>query len=235
MKILAIIPARAGSKRIKNKNIKNFGGKPLIEWTIDVAKINEQFCDILVSTNSEQVIEISRKKGVLAPWLRPEKLSDDMASSIDVVLHALNWYESNIQKVDAVMLLQPTSPFRTSKNINSAIELFEQNSMLGSLVSVSPSKSHPLWSCRLKNGFLVPYISDAKTVHRSQDLPESFVLNGSIYLCNPEYLRKNKVFFGPDTIPLIINSPKEGIDIDDEFDWKLAEHLFNEQINDGKT
>lgn len=235
MKTLAIIPARAGSKRIKNKNIRGLGGKPLVEWTIDVAKSSSLFCDILVSTDSEKVLEIAHRKEILAPWLRPAILSDDKASSIDVVLHALNWYESNIHKVDAVMLLQPTSPFRSNYNINLAIDLFQQRGRFGSLVSVSHSKTHPLWSYRLTNGFLAPYIPDTESVSRSQDLPEALTLNGSIYLSSPGYLRSEKTFIGKDTSPLLINSPMESLDIDDEFDWRLAEFLLGHRVNNAKA
>ena len=113
MKILALITARSGSKRIPDKNIKKLCGRPLINWSIDVAKDVEDICDILVSTDSPIIAEIANKAGALVPWLRPEDMAIDSASSVDVSLHALDWYQSEVGKVDGLILLQPTSPFRT--------------------------------------------------------------------------------------------------------------------------
>ena len=117
MKILVLILARGGSKRLPNKNILKLGKKHLINWSIDFAKKIPFVCDILVSTDSKKIGSIARKKGVLVPWLRPKRLSLDKTKSHEAALHAINWYENNIQKVDALMLLQPTSPFRRLKTI----------------------------------------------------------------------------------------------------------------------
>ena len=125
MKILVLILARGGSKRLPNKNILKLGKKHLINWSIDFAKKIPFVCDILVSTDSKKIGSIARKKGVLVPWLRPKRLSLDKTKSHEAALHAINWYENNIQKVDALMLLQPTSPFRRLKTIKEGIRIFK--------------------------------------------------------------------------------------------------------------
>ena len=124
MKILAIIPARKGSKRLKKKNILKLGNKSLIQITIEFAKKIKSISDIIVSTDDTDVIKIAKKLSVKAPFVRPFYLADDKASMTDVCLHALNFYEKNYQKVDAIILLQPTSPFRSIDSVNNAINKF---------------------------------------------------------------------------------------------------------------
>lgn len=125
MKILALITARKNSRRLKNKNIKKFKKKPLIYWTIKFAKNLKLFDDILVSTDSKYIKNLSIKNRVLAPWLRPRELSTSKAKSIDVVLHAIKWYEKNVEKINFIVLLQPTSPFRSKSTFKKMYKLFE--------------------------------------------------------------------------------------------------------------
>ena len=126
MKIVAIIPARGGSKRIPEKNIRRLGGKPLIHWTLDAALMVPEICNILVSTDDTKIAELSNRAGVLLPWLRPANLATDEASSVDVAIHSLNWYESNNGTVGGIILLKLTSPFRTVKTIQLGIDLFKK-------------------------------------------------------------------------------------------------------------
>ena len=130
MKILALVTARKGSKRLHNKNIRLLGNKPLIVWTINSAKNIPEICDILVSTDDQAVMSISKDIGAYVPWLRPVDLATDTASSVDVALHALNWYESERGAVDGILLLQPTSPFRSKETIQRGIELFKKYNCL---------------------------------------------------------------------------------------------------------
>jgi CMP-N-acetylneuraminic acid synthetase len=116
VKILALIPARGGSKRLPGKNIRILQEKPLIVWSIEVAKGIPEICDILVSTNDLAILSVCKEAGALVPWLRPASLATDEASSIDVAIHALDWYESEKGAIDGVMLLQPTSPFRSKQS-----------------------------------------------------------------------------------------------------------------------
>ena len=127
MKILAVIPARSGSKRIPGKNIRLLGGIPLIEWTIKSIKDVSDICDILVSTDGQDIADIAVSLGALVPWLRPKKLATDISSSVDVAIHAIDWYEEKISLLDGILFLQPTTPFRNKKSIIKGLELFKNN------------------------------------------------------------------------------------------------------------
>lgn len=222
MKILALIAARGGSKRVPGKNIRDLGGKPLIVWSIDVAKDFPTICDILVSTDDAAIAKISLEAGAFVPWLRPEGLATDAASSSDVALHALDWYEAEKGAVDGVLLLQPTSPLRTRETVRKGIELFRihnQQSVLG----VSRVHAHPMWTFKMKGEFLVPFIKEDGLKTRSQDLTPAYVVNGSFYLASPAQLRTSRSFISEKTIPLIIESMQEALDIDTEWDFFIAE------------
>jgi CMP-N,N'-diacetyllegionaminic acid synthase len=230
LKILALVLARGGSKRLPKKNILLLQGKPLICWSIDVVKGMPEIKDILVSTDDKNILSISKEAGALVPWIRPSELATDEANSVDVALHALNWYEESFGRVDGLMLLQPTSPFRSRKTVAKGIELFRKN-INYSVIGVSPVKSHPWWSFKVQNGLLHPFIDNDGVKIRSQDLPSAYSVNGSFYLIAPEQLRKSHSFMGSGAIPLIIESQTEAIDIDTEFDFFLAETIL---LNDEK-
>jgi len=225
MKILALIAARGGSKRLPGKNIRVLGGKPLIEWSIDVAKGMPMICDILVSTDDAAIAEVAKKAGALVPWLRPEKLATDSVTSIDVAIHAVDWYESERGAVDGIMLLQPTSPFRSHETVTRGIELFQQCDRRP-VVGISSTHYHPMWCVQVNGSTMKPFMAGGGLNKRSQDLPEAYVVNGAFYLVSPAYLRGNKSFYSEDMVPLIIDSDREAIDIDTEFDWKVAEALL---------
>ena len=193
----------------------------MIVWSIDVAKGIPEICDILVSTDAPAISAVCTDAGALVPWLRPTELATDTASSVDVVLHALDWYEAEKGAVDGVLLLQPTSPFRTKETVRMGIELFrthDQQPVLG----VSPTHTHPMWTLKMENGLLVPFMHEHGFGTRSQDLPPAFVVNGSFYLMTPTVLRTLRSFVGPTTTPLVIASPPEDLDIDTEWDWAVA-------------
>jgi N-acylneuraminate cytidylyltransferase len=198
------------------------GGKPLIIWSIDVAKDIPEICDILVSTDDPAIAAICKEADALVPWLRPPELATDAASSVDVALHALNWYEAGRGAVDGVLLLQPTSPFRTKETVCKGIELFRQNCQQA-VVGVSPTPGHPMWTLRMEGDFLVPFIPEREFGARSQDLTPAFVVNGSFYLIDPAELRGCRSFFGTRMKPLLIESLREALDIDTAWDWLLAE------------
>jgi CMP-N,N'-diacetyllegionaminic acid synthase len=225
MKILVLIPARGGSKRIPGKNIRPLGGQPLIVWSIDVVRDIPEICDILVSTDDSEIAGVAKKSKALVPWLRPEKLSTDNASSVDVCLHGLNWYEEKNGKVDGLMLLQPTSPFRSSDTILRGIELFRLHQQC-SVIGISAVESHPMWCFKVEGETMSPFIEDGGLNMRSQDLPPAYVVNGAFYLITPDKLRKLKSFYNENMVPLVIDAPEENLDIDTEWDWKLAEAIF---------
>jgi len=222
MKILALITARGGSRRLPGKNIRILGKKPLIVWSIDVAKDIAEICDILVSTDDSAIAAVCKEAGALVPWLRPEELATDIASSVDVALHAIDWYETAKVAVDGILLLQPTSPFRSQKTVLRGIELFRENGR-NPVLGISPTHAHPMWTLKMDGEFVVPFFQENGLGTRSQDLTTAYVVNGSFYLSSPAELRENQSFIGLKTTPLIIQSPQEALDIDTEWDWTVAE------------
>jgi len=224
VKILALIPARGGSKRLPGKNIRLLGGQPMIVWSIGVAKDIPEICDLLVTTDDPAIEAVCKEAGALVPWLRPAELATDTASSIDVALHALDWYEDTHGLVDGLMLLQPTSPFRSVETIKQAISLFLTNGRRP-VIGVSPALYHPAWCYGIEQDTLLPYCSNGfrDVPHRSQDLPPAYVLNGAMYLVEPVYLRKTCAFFGADACPLIMVNPDEALDVDTAHDFLVAE------------
>lgn len=225
MKILAVILARGGSKRLPNKNILALGGKPLIEWSIRTAQEFPDLCDVLVSTDDKAIADVGKKAGALVPWLRPAALASDTATSVDAVLHALDWYESERGGVDGLLLLQPTSPFRSPETVQRGIELFAESKR--AVVGVTPAPSHPLWALKITDGGLSPWLDEGGLHLRSQDLPPAYAVTGSLYLVRPEDLRLHRTFFTPDALPLVIESWRETIDIDTAEDFALAETLLS--------
>jgi N-acylneuraminate cytidylyltransferase len=225
MRILALIAARGGSKRVPGKNSRLLGGKPLIAWSIDASKGIPEICDILVSTDSDEIAQIARNSGAKVPWLRPAELATDTASSVDVCLHALKWYEDENGKVDGVMLLQPTSPFRSRDSILRGLDLFRSNHSRP-VIGVSTAESHPMWCFKIEEGTMRPFVDGGGLSLRSQDLPLVYVVNGAFYLITPDDLRELKSFTSENMFPLVIDNPEENLDIDTEWDWKLAEAIF---------
>ena len=219
MKIVALIPARKGSKRIKRKNLKRLLGKPLITWTIEAAKKVKKINSIFVSTDDEQIIKLCKKYNVNVPWKRPKSLSGDKVNSLNVALHFLNWYEKKYSRPDGLLLLQPTSPYRKKKSIEEAIKIFEKNKnkAIVSFSYLSKKKSQLIFFRNAKNNL----------ASRPLDSKNIIKLNGLIYLISPKNLRKYKSFFKPSVIPLINSSFQEAIDLDTREDWQIAEKLKN--------
>ena len=224
MRILSLIPARGGSKRLPGKNVRPLGGKPLVVWSIDGVKNIPEICDTLVSTDDPDIADVCKEAGAYVPWLRPAELASDTASSVDVALHALDWYEAEKGTVDGLVLLQPTSPFRTQETMQRGIELFVQNG-LQSVLGVSLTHSHPMWTLKMEGDYLVPFMQELGVGTRSQDLPSAYVVNGSFYLISPSELRACRSFIGSKIVPLFIESKQEALDIDTEWDFKLAEFI----------
>lgn len=222
LRVLALITARGGSKRLPNKNILTLGDKALIGWTLDLALKFFSASSVIVSTDDEKIAATARAHGATVPWLRPAHLASDTASSLDVALHALDWYEAAHGKVDALLLLQPTSPFRSERSIARLLQLFVDNKRRP-VVSISPCDSHPLWTFKVESNHLLPYISQAGANMRSQDLPPAYSLNGSLYLISPDDLRVGRTFVPSNTVPLVMADPIEALDIDTAFDWLVAE------------
>jgi len=224
MEILAIIPARKNSKRIKNKNKILLKNKKLIEHTFIVAKKSKLFTKILLTTDDEELIKLSKKYNILAPWVRPKKISDDFSPSHKAVIHAYDWYKKNYGKVDGIFILQPTSPFRTIKTLKEMIKIFKTNKKK-SVINVSKCNEHPEWMLRLKNKKILPYISKKNFSTRSQSLAKLYKINGLGYLINPSDLIKEKTLIPKNAIPCINKSKIESIDIDDMQDYLIAKKI----------
>jgi len=230
MRILALIPARGGSKRLPGKNIKLLGGKPLINWTIEIAQGISEICEILVSTDDPAIALVAKEAGANVPWLRPKALSTDQATSVEVALHALDWYESENGVVDGLLLLQPTSPFRTQATIRRGIKLFKSQNY-PSVIAVSPVRDHPMWTFKKEGAYLAPFMENHRFGMRSQDLKPAFVVNGSFYLISPTELRKSKLFIGDKLVPIVCETFQEALDIDSDVDFDLAEFFLSQKTD----
>lgn len=220
-KVLAIIPARAGSKRVKDKNIRELGGKPLITWTIEAAKASQYIDHTFVSTDSEIIQSIAKEYGVDAEPLRPAELATDTASSVDVVLDVLN----RKSDFDLIVLLQPTSPLRNHRHIDEAIELFV-NKNANSVTSVCEAEVHPSWCAPVGEDLLIEQLVKNVQVKRSQDLETNYRLNGAIYIVDSETLSKDNSFFAKENAYAYKMARIDSVDIDTEEDFKLAFCLF---------
>lgn len=223
--ILGLIPARGESKELPRKNVQLLSGKPLIGWTIEQALASKYLDKVIVSTDDTEIAQISKKYGAEVPFLRPNKLAKNKAKMIDVIIHAINWLESNGARFDLMMLLQPTSPLRTTKDIDNSVRLlFKKNA--NAIVSVSQVDHHPYWSNILpSSGRMINFIKPEIMNINRQDLPEFFRLNGAIFLSYCNHLKKQKTFFGKKTYSYIMSKEKS-VDIDSKFDFKLAEFIL---------
>jgi|LauGreSBDMM110SN_4_FD.fasta_scaffold54137_1 CMP-N,N'-diacetyllegionaminic acid synthase len=229
MRILALIPARGGSKRLPGKNSRLLGGKPLINWSIEAILGISAVCDILVSTDDSEIAEIAKQAGASVPWLRPTNLSTDTASTVDVALHTLDWYETNFEKVDGLLLLQPTSPFRNRKLIELGIGLFSAPDFLP-VVGVTPVKDQTTWVIAKDEEYIEPFFYEDRLNTAKPNLLPTHLINGSFYLISPTDLRKNRSFILSKSLPLIVKSPIESLDIDTDLDFKIAESIAREKI-----
>ncbi|MFU0823629.1 acylneuraminate cytidylyltransferase family protein [Clostridium sp.] len=229
-RILGVIPARGGSKGIPHKNIINFCGKPLIAHSIEAAKKSKYIDYILVSTDDREIKEVSLKYGAKAPFLRPKEISDDKSKSIDVVVHAINYLRDNDETFDYVILLQPTSPLRTEKDVDSAIKtIIEKKGR--SLVSLCKVDENPILMRTIEGGKLKPILEFGGDNLRRQDLPQFYIFNGAIYINTVDMLLEDRTFVDEHTIPYIMEKCKS-VDIDNILDVKIAEYILEENMDD---
>lgn len=228
--IKVIIPARGGSKGIPYKNIKELHGKPLIYYSIDVARLVTSDENICVTTEDDRIISCVESYGLKVPFRRPVELAGDNTSSEDVILHALNYYNSVGETVDVILLLQPTSPFRNKQFIEEAIGLYSDD--LDMVVSVTESLVNPYYNCfeENMNGFLSISKGDGH-FHRRQDAPRVYEYNGSIYVINPRSL-KEKGICHFDKVKKYVMDSYHSIDLDTMLDWTVAESLLENEMID---
>jgi CMP-N,N'-diacetyllegionaminic acid synthase len=227
MKILAIIPARGGSKGVPRKNIKLLNGKPLIAYTSEIALQSKYLTEIIMSTEDTQIIEVAQSLGIKVPFVRPLVLAQDTTSTIDVILDTLQWYENQSVFFDAVCLLQVTSPFRTVAFLDQAIEKFMESGC-DSLVSVQkvPHEYNPHWTFEVNNhGNLKIATGEEEIISRRQELPDAYHRDGSIYLTKTEVILKQLSLYGNSTA-FIESSPEFHVNIDTLSDWEKAEQMI---------
>lgn len=227
MKILGLITARGGSKGVPKKNIKILGTKPLIAYSIEKALQSKLLTTTIVSTDSIEIFEIAEKFGLKPPFLRPENLAQDTSTSIEVVQHAIDFFEKQKIYFDAVCLLQPTCPFREDGFIDKAIEKFI-HSGADCLVSVLqiPHEYNPHWAFEeTKNGLLKIATGEEKIISRRQDLPKAFHRDGSIYITKTSVLKSGSLY--GNSIAHIESNPEFHVNIDTINDWEKAEKLLN--------
>lgn len=226
MKNLAIIPARSGSKGLIDKNIKLLNGKPLISYSIVAAKDSEIFDEIYVSTDSKDYAKIAMECGASVPFLRSEINATDTANSWDVVREALSQYEELGRLFDTVTLLQPTTPFRDSDDIKEAYKILLKNHT-NSVVSVCEVDHSPLWCNTLPRDYSMDnFIRKDISMLGRQKLDTFYRINGAIYMVKVPYFKTCKTIYDKNSMAYIMKKEKS-IDIDDEFDFKLAAALIH--------
>lgn len=229
MTALAIVPARGGSRGAPGKNIAPVAGKPLIAWTLEAALGAASVDRVIVSSDNEEIIEVSTSYGGEAPFVRPDELAGDDTPGIMPVLHAIEWLDKNEgYHPDLIVLLQPTSPLRTSEDIDSAFKLaVEKNAE--SVVSVVPTPSHPHWMKRiLPDGRMEDFIPQIQVPQVRQDLTDAYALNGAVYLARTDLLISEKSFYTPDTYAFTM-PPERSLDVDTPWDLHLADLILRGQ------
>ena len=221
-KILAIIPARGGSKEIRRKNLQKLSGKPLIAHTIIAAKKTKSINKIIVSTDDKEIGKISKNNGAEVPFLRPKQISKDTSSTIEVIKHALKFLQENQSYVpDIIILLQPT--LRTSQLITKTINTLKK-SKATSVITVSKITKHPYASYWLKNDFLKPFEKSSTKYSRRQEFPDLFFPTGAVYTFWYDTLKKFNSLHGPKIKPIVVQD--EDIDIDNLQDLFFAEMML---------
>lgn len=220
---LAVIPARGGSKRLPRKNILDLQGKPLIVYSIESGKNSKYIDRVIVSSDDDEILKMSKKFGA-GIIKRPNELASDIATSFDTIKHTIE----NVKDYDYIILLQPTSPLRNSNHIDEAIELLE-NRNADAIISVCKMGHSPLWSNTLDNSLSMKgFLKNEILNKRSQDLETCYRLNGAIYICNTDKFLEEGSFFLEKKIFAYIMDKKSSIDIDEEYDFKIAEVFIND-------
>ena len=222
-KVLAVVPARAGSKRLPQKNIKLLNGLPLVAHTFEAIKNSKYISATIATSDCPTVLNISAQYVNTYPLNRPVELAVDTASTADVVLHAVE-YAKQFEEFDIVCLLQPTSPLRTTQDIDSAIALYIEKQAKG-VVSMTKCEHSPLWTTPLDTSNEFKNFIKGLTNARSQDLKEFYQLNGAIYLVDHNVLIDTKKIFLEDDYYPFIMTPENSVDIDTLLDFKFAELL----------
>ncbi len=232
--ILTIIPARGGSKGVPRKNIRKLGSKPLILYTVEAAFQSKYIGKVIVSTDDEEIAEISKKAGADVPFLRPEEYANDTAKAITVVKHALEKMEKiDGKKYSIIVYLEPPSPFKTSEDIDECIKLFLEHNP-SSVVSVTEANQfHPILMKKIEDNQLKPiWKEEPEGVPRQLYSPKAFMRNGAVYVLKRNNILKN-IFYGSYIIPYIMPHERS-VCIDNHLDWFTAEAILRSKNNDNE-
>lgn len=214
--VLAIIPARGGSKGVPRKNIREVAGRPLIAWTIDEAKKSKYIDRLILSSDDAEIIQVAQSWGCEVPFVRPTALAQDETPGIDPVLHAME----KLPDYEIVVLLQATSPLRSVEDIDGCIEHCI-TAGANACVSVTQAEQNPYWTYTLATGgAMQPLIQPKQNFSRRQDLPQVYILNGAVYVAYRDWLREHKTFMTEETLGFVM--PQErSLDIDTELDLQI--------------
>lgn len=228
-KILAIIPARGGSKGLPGKNIMPLLSKPLIVWTIEQAKQSKYIDEVFISTDCPHIAQVSEETGVKVPFIRPEVLATDLASTMDVVSHVIHHYESFEINFDFIILLEPTSPLRKDSDIDSAIELLLQDESADGIVSLGEvHMEHPMIVKKIgaKNR-IISYISDVRKINQRQQADKAYFPYGVIYMIKTSVFKEHHAFYTDNIIPFFIER-WQCYEVDDIYDFICIEEIMKQ-------
>ncbi len=219
---LGVIPARGGSKGVPRKNIRLLGNRPLLAWTIDAASRSQYLDRFILSSEDGEIIDIARTYGCDVPFVRPRALAEDTSSGAAPAIHALNALS---ESYDYLVLLQPTSPFRTAEDIDAAIGLCVDKLAIA-CVSVKEVEENPAWMYRVDDhGLMMPYNDDETITDCRQQLSRVYLLNGAVYVVETSVLLESEKFYFPGKTVAYPMSKENSLDIDTEYDFKLCEYV----------
>ena len=219
--VFAIVPARSGSKGVPGKNLRPLEGKPLLAYSIEAARAASCVDRVFLSTDCAEIAAVGKESGAEVPQLRPTEIAGDVAPVSAAVRHLLSCVT---ESPDFILLLQPTSPFRTAADIDAAFKLLKERGG-DAVVSVTEVSDHPFLCRKIDDGALVPFIESPLNTARRQDLPSAYTLNGAIYLIRTEVFLSSDSFFPEGTLAYVM--PRErSVDIDTELDLEFAEFLL---------
>ncbi|MEL0008745.1 MAG: acylneuraminate cytidylyltransferase family protein [Flammeovirgaceae bacterium] len=227
-KVIAIIPARAGSKGVVGKNIKSLNGKPLISFTIEEAKKSKFIDKLIVSTDSKEIADISLSLGASVPFIRPSELSTDSSLTFDVIKHAMNFLKEKDENYDIIVLLQPTTPFRKVESIDEAIQTLKKSNKYTSVVSVVDVEgNHPLRMKKIEGDYLTNYIDQGfENMNPRNELPKVYIRSGAIYAILTKNFYEEQSLVSNLCSPIILDKI-ETINIDSPLDFEFCEFILN--------
>lgn len=229
-KILAMIPARGGSKGLPGKNIKPLLGKPLIGWTVRQALASKYLDKVIADTDSAAIAAAAKKYGAQVPYLRPARLAGDKARIVDVVLHALDYFAARGERFDYFLLLEPTSPLRKPGDIDKAVKtLVDAGAAADSLVSVGRiALEHPAYAKKIdRRGRVLPYCEGLLSAGNRQALANAYFPYGVVYLSSVKFIRRSGQVYGGRLLPMEIER-WQNYEINDIYDFKCVEAILKE-------